>query len=61
MRLSTDERGEEDLALEMITAAAEAGITVFDTASAGGRARFGERRPAETPSASRPDSAGGPR
>jgi aryl-alcohol dehydrogenase-like predicted oxidoreductase len=37
MRLSTDESRDEDLALETIAAAAEAGITVFDTARAYGR------------------------
>jgi aryl-alcohol dehydrogenase-like predicted oxidoreductase len=34
MRLSTDERRDEELALETIAAAARAGITVFDTARA---------------------------
>jgi aryl-alcohol dehydrogenase-like predicted oxidoreductase len=37
MRLSTDETRDEELALETIAAAAEAGITVFDTARAYGR------------------------
>jgi aryl-alcohol dehydrogenase-like predicted oxidoreductase len=37
MRLSTDESRDEELALETIAAAAEAGITVFDTAHAYGR------------------------
>ena len=37
MRLSTDESGDEELAGETIAAAAEAGITVFDTARAYGR------------------------
>jgi aryl-alcohol dehydrogenase-like predicted oxidoreductase len=37
MRLSTDESRDEELALETIAAAAEAGITVFDTARAYGR------------------------
>jgi aryl-alcohol dehydrogenase-like predicted oxidoreductase len=37
MRLSTDERRDEDLAVETIVAAAEAGITVFDTAHSYGR------------------------
>ncbi|MBA2641614.1 MAG: aldo/keto reductase [Actinobacteria bacterium] len=32
MRMSTDERRDEELALETISAAAESGITVFDTA-----------------------------
>jgi pyridoxine 4-dehydrogenase len=32
MRLSTDEERDEELAVETIVAAAEAGITVFDTA-----------------------------
>src|SRR5215218_10399251 len=32
MRLSTDESRDEELALETVAAAAEAGITVFDTA-----------------------------
>ena len=36
MRLSTDEDRDEELALETIAAAAEAGITVFDTARAYG-------------------------
>jgi aryl-alcohol dehydrogenase-like predicted oxidoreductase/adenylate kinase family enzyme len=36
MRLSTDETFDEELALETIAAAAEAGITVFDTARAYG-------------------------
>jgi aryl-alcohol dehydrogenase-like predicted oxidoreductase/predicted kinase len=36
MRLSTDERRDEELALETIAAAAEAGVTVFDTARAYG-------------------------
>src|SRR5688572_26685642 len=36
MRLSTDESRDEELALETIAAAAEAGITVFDTARAYG-------------------------
>jgi aryl-alcohol dehydrogenase-like predicted oxidoreductase/predicted kinase len=37
MRLSTDEDRDEELALETIAAAAEAGITVFDTARTYGR------------------------
>src|SRR5919199_383871 len=37
MRLSTDEDRDKELALETIAAAAEAGITVFDTARAYGR------------------------
>jgi aryl-alcohol dehydrogenase-like predicted oxidoreductase/predicted kinase len=37
MRLSTDESRDEELALETIAAAAEAGVTVFDTARAYGR------------------------
>jgi aryl-alcohol dehydrogenase-like predicted oxidoreductase len=37
MRLSTDESRDEELALATIAAAAEAGITVFDTARAYGR------------------------
>jgi aryl-alcohol dehydrogenase-like predicted oxidoreductase len=37
MRLSTDETRDEELALETIAAAAEAGITVFDTARSYGR------------------------
>ena len=37
MRLSTDEERDEERALETIAAAAEAGITVFDTARAYGR------------------------
>src|SRR5438067_81505 len=37
MRLSTDEDRDERLALETIAAAAEAGVTVFDTAHAYGR------------------------
>jgi aryl-alcohol dehydrogenase-like predicted oxidoreductase len=37
MRMSTDERRDERLALETIAAAAEAGVTVFDTAHAYGR------------------------
>ena len=37
MRLSTDEARDEELALETIAAAAEAGVTVFDTARAYGR------------------------
>jgi aryl-alcohol dehydrogenase-like predicted oxidoreductase len=37
MRLSTDENRDEELALETIAAAAEAGVTVFDTARAYGR------------------------
>jgi aryl-alcohol dehydrogenase-like predicted oxidoreductase len=37
MRLSTDEDREEERALETIAAAAEAGVTVFDTARAYGR------------------------
>lgn len=36
MRLSTDESRDEELALETIAAAAEAGVTVFDTARAYG-------------------------
>ena len=36
MRMSTDESRDEELALETIAAAAEAGITVFDTARAYG-------------------------
>jgi aryl-alcohol dehydrogenase-like predicted oxidoreductase/predicted kinase len=36
MRMSTDESRDEDLALETIAAAAESGITVFDTAHAYG-------------------------
>ena len=39
MRLSTDEDRDEERALETIAAAAEAGITVFDTARAYGTAR----------------------
>jgi aryl-alcohol dehydrogenase-like predicted oxidoreductase len=39
MRLSTDEDRDEELALETIAAAAEAGITVFDTARAYGHDR----------------------
>jgi aryl-alcohol dehydrogenase-like predicted oxidoreductase len=37
MRMSTDESRDEQLALETIAAAAEAGVTVFDTAHAYGR------------------------
>jgi aryl-alcohol dehydrogenase-like predicted oxidoreductase len=37
MRLSTDENRDEELALETIVAAADAGITVFDTAHSYGR------------------------
>ena len=37
MRLSTDESRDEELALATIAAAAEAGMTVFDTARAYGR------------------------
>ena len=37
MRLSTDEERDEERALETIAAAAEAGVTVFDTARAYGR------------------------
>src|SRR5438128_7832164 len=37
MRMSTDESRDEELALETIAAAAEAGVTVFDTARAYGR------------------------
>src|SRR5215208_6090730 len=37
MRLSTDESRDEQLALQTIAAAAEAGITVFDTAHSYGR------------------------
>jgi aryl-alcohol dehydrogenase-like predicted oxidoreductase/predicted kinase len=37
MRMSTDEGRDEQLALETIAAAAEAGVTVFDTAHAYGR------------------------
>jgi aryl-alcohol dehydrogenase-like predicted oxidoreductase len=37
MRLSTDESRDEDLALETIAVAAEAGVTVFDTARTYGR------------------------
>jgi aryl-alcohol dehydrogenase-like predicted oxidoreductase len=37
MRMSTDESRDDELALATITAAAEAGITVFDTARAYGR------------------------
>ena len=37
MRMSTDERRDERVALETIAAAAEAGVTVFDTAHAYGR------------------------
>jgi aryl-alcohol dehydrogenase-like predicted oxidoreductase/predicted kinase len=37
MRMSTDESRDEELALETIAAAAEAGMTVFDTARAYGR------------------------
>src|SRR5881628_3827318 len=36
MRLSTDEKRDEELALETIAAAAKAGVTVFDTARAYG-------------------------
>lgn len=36
MRMSTDGAGDEDLALQTIAAAAEAGVTVFDTAHAYG-------------------------
>ena len=36
MRMSTDEDRDEEQALETIAAAAEAGITVFDTARAYG-------------------------
>ncbi len=42
MRLSTDESRDEELALETIAAAAQAGITVFDTARSYGR---GETEP----------------
>jgi len=43
MRMSTDGAGDEDLALQTIAAAAEAGVTVFDTAHAygGGAADLG--------------------
>ena len=37
MRMSTEESRDEELALETIATAAEAGITVFDTARAYGR------------------------
>ena len=37
MRLSTDEDRDEQLALDTIAAAAEAGVTAFDTAHAYGR------------------------
>ncbi len=37
MRLSTDDSRDEELGLETIAAAAEAGVTVFDTARAYGR------------------------
>ena len=37
MRMSTDESGDEQLALDTIAAAAESGVTVFDTAHAYGR------------------------
>src|SRR5713101_8189826 len=37
MRMSTDERRDEELAFETIAAAAEAGLTVFDTARTYGR------------------------
>jgi aryl-alcohol dehydrogenase-like predicted oxidoreductase/predicted kinase len=37
MRMSTDERRDEQLAVETIAAAADAGVTVFDTAHAYGR------------------------
>jgi aryl-alcohol dehydrogenase-like predicted oxidoreductase len=37
MRLSTDEDRDEQRAVETITAAVEAGITVFDTARSYGR------------------------
>ena len=37
MRLSTDQNRDEELALETIAAAVEAGVTVFDTARAYGR------------------------
>jgi aryl-alcohol dehydrogenase-like predicted oxidoreductase/predicted kinase len=40
MRMSTDESRDERLALETIAAAAEAGVTVFDTAHAYGRGEF---------------------
>ncbi|MDQ6777149.1 MAG: aldo/keto reductase [Actinomycetota bacterium] len=41
MRLSTDESLDEELAVETIAAAVEAGITVFDTARAYGRGEAG--------------------
>ena len=41
MRLSTDESRDEELALETIAAAAEAGITVFDTARYGPASELG--------------------
>jgi aryl-alcohol dehydrogenase-like predicted oxidoreductase len=37
MRMSTDESRDEELAFETIAAAADAGVTVFDTARAYGR------------------------
>ena len=37
MRLSTDERRDDELAAQTIVAAAETGVTVFDTAHAYGR------------------------
>jgi aryl-alcohol dehydrogenase-like predicted oxidoreductase len=37
MRMSTDEGRDEQLAVETIAAAADAGVTVFDTARAYGR------------------------
>ena len=40
MRLSTDESRDEQLANETIAAAAEAGVTVFDTAHAYGRGEY---------------------
>jgi aryl-alcohol dehydrogenase-like predicted oxidoreductase len=54
MRMSTDETRDEELALETIAAAAEAGITVFDTAHAYGRgeAELGQQRDTAGPRSS---------
>ena len=41
MRMSTDESYDQELALETIAAAAEAGVTIFDTARAYGRGEAG--------------------
>ena len=53
MRLSTDEDRDEERALETIAAAAEAGVTVFDTARA-----YGDNEAAGTGAPRRRASAG---